>query len=85
MLLDPHTGPDGHLYVTRAQAAHLKGVTPAAIGGWIRRGYLKPVPGSTPRRQLFRLDDVDAAEAAAYEAALRTSGSDKRVERRLTA
>lgn len=75
------TGPDGEQYVTRQQAATIKGVTDKTIDRWVRVGYLTPIPGSQPGLRIFRLDDVDNAETRAYEAALATSGSDKRVTR----
>ncbi|MFI6594968.1 hypothetical protein ACIBHX_01900 [Nonomuraea sp. NPDC050536] len=81
MRLQVHVGPDGERYVTRAQAAEVKGVSVGAIDGWIRKGYLAPLEGCPPRRLLFNLADVDAAELLAYEAAVRTSGTDKRVTR----
>lgn len=81
MRIDAHIGPDGDRYVTRAHAAELKGVSTDAIDGWVRKGYLAPLEGCPPRRRLFNLADVDVAELLAYEAAVRTSGSEKRVER----
>lgn len=83
MLPDFHVGPDGEKYVTRAQAAKIKGVALGTIDGWIRKGYLASIPGCPPRHQMFKLADVDRAETTAYLAALRTSGSGRRVERRL--
>lgn len=79
--VEAHLGPDGERYVTRAHAAELKGVSTDTLDGWVRKGYLSPVPGCPPRRRLFRLADVDEAELKAYQAAVRTSGSDKRVTR----
>ncbi|MFF3443623.1 hypothetical protein [Streptosporangium sp. NPDC002721] len=67
--------------MTRQQAAAIKGVTAKTIDRWVRVGYLAPIPGSQPGLRLFKLDDVDDAETRAYEAALATSGSDKRVTR----
>ncbi|MER7361905.1 hypothetical protein [Nonomuraea wenchangensis] len=76
-----HYDPDGEPCVTRQQAALLKGVKPATVDRWVRIGYLAPIPGCPPRRRLFKVSDVDEAEQRAYEAAVRTSGSDKRVHR----
>lgn len=84
MLLEVHVGPDGERYVTRKHAAQLAGVAPVTITHWVRMGYLKPLDGCPPRRLLFRLDDVAEAEKQAHDAAVRTSGSDKRVIRRFT-
>jgi hypothetical protein len=80
-----HLDPDGEPCITRQQAAILKGVSPATIDRWVRVGYLKPIEGCPPRHRLFKLTDVDAAETLAYLAALRTSGSDARVQRNLAA
>lgn len=76
-----HYDPDGEPCVTRQQAAVLKGVKPATVDRWVRIGYLAPIPGCPPRRRLFKVADVDEADRLAYEAAVRTSGSDKRVHR----
>lgn len=84
MRLEVHRDPDGEAYVTRQQAAELKGVKPRTVDRWVRIGYLKPVEGCPPRRRLFRLADVDEAELKAYQAAVRTSGSDKRVTRAIS-
>lgn len=81
MRLEVHLDPDGERCVTRQHAAAIKGVSAATVDRWVRIGYLAPIEGCPPRRRLFKLADVDAAELLAYEAALRTSGSDKRVER----
>lgn len=81
MRLETHLGPDGERYVTRSHAAALKGVAAGTVDGWVRKGYLKPLDGCPPRHLMFNLADVDAAEVLAYEAALRTSGTGKRVTR----
>ena len=78
---DVHYDPDGQPCVTRQQAAIVKGVSVATVDRWVRIGYLAPIEGCPPRRRLYTLADVDAAELLAYEAAVRTSGCDKRVER----
>src|SRR5690554_6215380 len=77
------TGPDGEQLVPRAQPAALKGVKPPTVDPRVPADYPAPIPGCPPRRRLFRLDDVDRAETLAYEAAVRTSGSAKRVTRAL--
>lgn len=81
MRLEVHLDPDGGRCVTRQQAAAIKGVSVATVDRWVRIGYLAPIEGCPPRRRLFNLADVDAAELLAYQAAVRTSGSDRRVER----
>jgi hypothetical protein len=75
-------GPDGEEYWTTKQAAHEMGVEPGTIASWRRNGYLEAVPGSPRWRPVYRRDDVIAAEKAAYDAAIRTSGSAKRSSRR---
>ncbi len=80
-----HLDSDGQQYVTRQQAAALKGVCPRTVDRWVRIGYLAPIPDCPPRRRLFLLGDVDEAERLAYLAAVRTSGSDKRVQRHVAA
>lgn len=47
--------------LTLHQAAAEARVKPQTIETWIHRGYLKPIPGTRPRR--FWLGDVLAAEA----------------------
>lgn len=83
MRVTVHRGPDGEEYVTRGHAAELMGVDPDTITTWVRKGYLQPVPGCPPRLQLYARSAVEEAERLAYEAALRTSGSGKRVERHM--
>ncbi|WP_307801573.1 MerR family transcriptional regulator [Actinomadura violacea] len=74
-------GPDAEEYWTTAQAAAALGVSPSTISTWRTRGYMDPVEGSPPRRPIYRRADVVQAEKAAYQAALRTSGSAKRTSR----
>ncbi|GGZ13352.1 helix-turn-helix domain-containing protein [Streptomyces nitrosporeus] len=50
--------------LTGEQAAHEAGVAPATIRKWVQRGRLAPA-GKQGRAQLFRLEDVFAAERAA--------------------
>ncbi|MFF3412800.1 helix-turn-helix domain-containing protein [Streptomyces sp. NPDC002742] len=49
--------------VTSELAAAEAGVTSATIRKWVQRGHLRPV-GAQGRRQLYRLEDVFAAERA---------------------
>ena len=53
--------PPGQL--TTTQAAMACGVGPATIRDWVRRGILKRCGGS-PRRPIYRVDDVMAAKTA---------------------
>ncbi|MEV8037001.1 MerR family transcriptional regulator [Streptomyces sp. NPDC086182] len=49
--------------VTSELAAAEAGVTSATIRKWVQRGHLRPA-GTQGRRQLYRLEDVFAAERA---------------------
>ncbi|MFF4015334.1 helix-turn-helix domain-containing protein [Streptomyces sp. NPDC001843] len=49
--------------ITSELAATEAGVTPATIRKWVQRGHLRPA-GTQGRRQLYRLEDVFAAERA---------------------
>ncbi|KIX72146.1 hypothetical protein [Streptomyces manipurensis] len=48
---------------TTTTAALACGVQPATVRDWVRRGLLARV-GGTPKRPIYRLDDVLAAHAA---------------------
>lgn len=78
----PAPAADGLTYVTTTTAARLLGVAPVTITGWKALGYLTPVPGSPPGKPLYLWDDVLDAEYERRQAALRTSGSDKRCRRK---
>jgi hypothetical protein len=54
--------PPGRL--TTSMAAMACGVQPATIRDWVRRGILTRC-GGTPKRPIYRLDDVTAAKDAA--------------------
>src|SRR4029077_3734389 len=62
-------------------AAALLGIAPPTIRSWRAKGYLRPVPGSPPRRSVYLWDDVLDAEREARLNAIRTSGSDRQVQR----
>jgi hypothetical protein len=81
----PEPQADGLIYVVTKQAAGLMGVTPATITHWRSRGYLKPQPGSLPRKPVYLWTDVVEAEFLAREAAIRASGTDRQVRRRIAA
>ncbi|WP_405799300.1 MerR family transcriptional regulator [Streptomyces sp. NBC_01506] len=49
--------------LTTALAALNCGVRPATIRDWVRRGILTP-SGGTPKRPLYRLEDVENARRA---------------------
>jgi predicted site-specific integrase-resolvase len=53
--------PPGQL--TTSQAAMACGVVPDTIRDWVRRGVLKRAGGS-PRRAIYRVEDVMAAKIA---------------------
>jgi hypothetical protein len=53
--------PSGTL--TTSMAALSAGVQPATIRDWVRRGILTRC-GGTPKRPVYRIDDVQTARAA---------------------
>ena len=77
----PAPASDGLTYVTTATAARLLGVAPCTVTSWKVKKYLRPVPGSPPRRPVYLWDDVLDAELTARLNALRTSGTTKQVQR----
>jgi hypothetical protein len=81
----PAPGPDGQIWLTTKQASEEIRVAPCTITAWRHKGYLAPHPASPPRHPLYALDDLIRAELAARTAALRTSGTLKRVRRDRTA
>lgn len=81
----PSEHSDGETYVTTKTAAALLGVKPCTITHWRTAGYLQPVDGSPPRRPLYRWTAVLEAEHAAWQAALRTAGTDVQIRRRSAA
>ncbi|MCW2904036.1 MAG: hypothetical protein JWO67_6301 [Streptosporangiaceae bacterium] len=81
----PRPGPDGRVYVITQTAARLIGVDESTITRWRTLGYLKPVPGSPPRKPLYLWDDVVEAEYLARQAAITASGTDVQCRRRLAA
>lgn len=62
--MEPTTRTEAPTLVPGPLAAREAGVAPAAIRKCVRRGRLTPV-GRAGRAQLFRLEDVFAAERAA--------------------
>jgi hypothetical protein len=80
-MLLPAAAADGETYLFTKAAAAAMGVADCTISQWRRRGLLEPVPGSPPRKPLYRLTDLRKAEREARENAIRTSGSDLRVRR----
>jgi hypothetical protein len=77
----PPPAPDGVTYVVTKTAAALIGVAECTITRWRHLGYLEPVPGSPPRRPLYRWPDVVEAEYRARQAAIAASGTDAQVRR----
>ena len=80
MLLPPEAA-DGETYVFTKTAAEAMGVAPCTISQWARRGYMKPMSWSPARHPVYRWSDVQAAEKLTRENGIRTSGSDKQVQR----
>jgi hypothetical protein len=80
-LLLPEPASDGEIYILTKDAAAAMGVAVCTVSQWRRRGYLEPVPGSPPRKPLYRLSDVRRAEKLTRDNAIRVSGSDAQVQR----
>lgn len=78
----PEPAADGRVYLSTKGAAELFGVRACTISSWKTKGYLRPLDGSPPRKPLYSYDDLVQAEYTAWQAALRTSGTDKRILRR---
>lgn len=72
---------DGETYVTTKEAAALMRVAVSTVSRWKAKGYLKPVPGSPPRKPIYAYTDVTDAEYRARQEALKASGSDRQVQR----
>jgi len=81
----PARAPDDRVYLTTAQAAEEFGVTQDCIRRWRKLGYLKPAVTSSRGRSLWEFGALARAELLARDAAIATSGSDKRVRRNLAA
>lgn len=60
----PSSHPDRPALIPGPLAAQEAGVAPATIRKWVQLGRLRPA-GKAGRAQLFRLEDVFAAERAA--------------------
>jgi hypothetical protein len=73
---------DGREYLNTSEAAKRMDVHPSTISTWRKRGYLTPHPASPQGHPFYDWHDVALAEKAAYDAAIRTSGSAKRSSRR---
>ena len=78
----PEPAANGVIYLHTKAAAELFGVACCTISSWKTKGYLCPLPGSPPRKPMYSYDDLVQAEYSAWQAALRTSGTDKRIKRR---
>lgn len=83
-MLLPEASPDDQIYLTSAQAGQVAGVSAAAIRRWEKLGYLSSItePG---QMRLYAYEAVVTAEFRAREAAIRTSGSEARVQRHFAA
>ncbi|MFF3845268.1 hypothetical protein [Streptomyces sp. NPDC002328] len=66
----PRSGAERPALIPGPLAAREVGVAPATIRKWVQLGHLKPA-GKAVRAQLFRLEDVFAAERAARRATRR--------------
>jgi len=82
----PAPGPDGKIYLTAARAGEAFGVKPDTIRRWERIGYLAAVPGSREAGgALYEFTAIGRAEKRARDAAIATSGTDRRVRRHIAA
>jgi len=81
----PTTTSDGRILMATTLAADVLGVNPSTVSRWRSLGYLSPAPGGTARKPLYAWDDVLEAQRLARDAAIATSGSDKRVRRNMAA
>lgn len=80
-MLLPDRAPDGRVYLTVRQAAEAAGVKPPAVRRWERLGYLTRVATDSRGHAIHELSAVLGAEKLARDAAVRTSGCDKRARR----
>jgi DNA-binding transcriptional MerR regulator len=81
LVLLPDESSDGEIYLTAAEAAAVAGVKPPAVRRWVRIGYLTPAAKDPRGRALYTFAAVTRAEKLARDAAIRTSGTTKRVRR----
>jgi predicted site-specific integrase-resolvase len=84
-VLLPAPAANEKIYLTTAQAAEAFGVSPDAVRRWVRVGYLEPAVRGERGRLLFEYVAVGRAEKMARDAAIATSGTDRRVRRKLAA
>jgi hypothetical protein len=76
---------DDRAYLRTAKAAEAFGVTPEAIHRWHRLGYVDPVATSKRDGSLWEFSALAEAEKRARDAAVATSGTDKRARRTFAA
>jgi len=72
---------DGETYITTKEAAALMRVAISTVSRWRAKGYLKPVPGSPPRKPVYTYSAVLEAEYTARQNGIAASGSDCQVRR----
>lgn len=77
----PDRTRDGETFVTTAEAAALMRVAVSTVSRWKAKGYLKPVPGSPPRKPVYTYSAVLEAEYTARQKGIEASGSDRQVRR----
>jgi hypothetical protein len=77
----PDRTRDGETFVTTAEAAALMRVAVSTVSRWKAKGYLKPVPGSPPRKPVYTYSAVLEAEYVARQNGIAASGSDRQVRR----
>ncbi len=71
----------GETYVTTKEAAALMRVAISTVSRWRAKGYLKPIPGSPPRKPIYTYTAVLEAEYVARQKGIEASGSDRQVRR----
>jgi hypothetical protein len=84
-VLLPDAACDGETYLTAAEGGEAFGVSAAAVRRWKRLGYLKAAVTDGRGRSLYSFTALAEAEKIARDAAIATSGTDKRVRRNIAA
>lgn len=72
---------DGEIYVNTKEAAALMRVAVSTVSRWKDKGYLRPIPGSPPRKPIYAYSDLLEAEYRARQEAIRASGSARQCRR----
>jgi hypothetical protein len=78
----PPAASDGETYLFTKDAAQAMGIAPCTVSQWKKKGYIKPVPGSPPRKPLYALSALQQAEQETRERAIAATKTDRRVQRK---